>query len=282
MPQPLSRQHAQSRLWPVLDEDGALPDISDLSQYRLPDERPDQYDQIVHALQSRAAAYGELAAALPFTWDARPDNHTHQLRVGPIEVMANASAPETILFDIAVLERLGRPDVELVGNSFGQSLIDAAAPAIAEADLAHILVIDNVPNYLQPRGPYHPIIDEARRDRFLQDFRRWITETSGETRVADAVAMKQRVEERLRDAQEELFLRHLDPRAGYYTFGKTLTSAVADLVVPYVGTAATAISDLREARAVKRNRWQGFLISFRRAARDGDADDDDGARVPRE
>lgn len=208
-----------------------------------------------------------MAAGLKVDWDARFDNHTHPLRVGELEVVGNAAAPDTILFDLAVLERLNRYDVELVGNSFGHGLVEAVNPAIAAQDLAHVLVIDDVPNYLSPNGPYHPVIEEARNDRFLKDFRRWVSDTAAETPATEPERIKHQVEQRLREAQEELFLAYLEPRSQYFSVGKAITGAVADLIVPWTGTIGTAVADIREARDLRHRRWQGFLVSFERTAR---------------
>jgi hypothetical protein len=39
-----------------------------------------------------------------------------------------------------------------------------------KAKLVEFLVINNIPNYLSPEGPYHPCVEEARDNPFLKDF----------------------------------------------------------------------------------------------------------------
>ena len=77
--------------------------------------------------------------------------------------------------------------------------------------------------------------------------------------------MKEDVENRIKEAQRELFLEYLDPRTHYTSVAKTITGAIGDLVVPGVGTAAQLIQDVRAARGVRNERWQGFLVSLERA-----------------
>jgi hypothetical protein len=249
-----------------LDEENMLPHLEDLHPDRLRLERPDEYERIVNSVRRRFSNFDAVAASLRMTWDARPDNHTHGLRLGRIQLTGNSLAPQAILFDAALLDRLGRPNVELVGNSFGQSLMEGANPAVADADLAHVLVFDKIPNYLSPQGPYDPVVDEVRQERSLRDFRRWVADTASTTSPNEVNRVKADVEQTIRDAQRDYFVAHVDPKAQYYTTAKTLVGVIADLIVPWTGTVGSLIAGVRDSRRAKRNRWQGFLISLERAA----------------
>jgi hypothetical protein len=46
----------------------------------------------------------------------------------------------------------------------------------------------------------------------------------------------------------------------FLSVGKTMTASLANLIAPGSGTVATLVSTLRERRAAKKNRWQGFLL----------------------
>jgi hypothetical protein len=247
-----------------IDEEGLLPDMSDFDSRRAYDE----WAELERVSETRdwRPGFGEVIARLPTTWETACDNHTHTLQVGSVRTAANAGSPDKILFDIEVLKRLDRSDVELVGNTFGQWWLESVSPGVREQDLAHVLVIDQIPNYLSRLGPYHPVIDDVREDRFLKDFRRWISDTA-ETSVEEAIKVKAEVEQRLRDAQEEALLARLDPRTYHVSTAKTMTGFVAGLIVPGVGAAAGMAENVRDSRAAKRDRWQGFLVSFAQAAR---------------
>ena len=247
-----------------VDEEGMLPEIDDLDPWALAKERAPEIDEMY---ERRAGFIGMPdPRALRIDWDAKADNHTHSLRIGPLTVSANAGDPRLILFDLEVVRRLARSGVELVGNTWSQGLLDVRNTAPPEA-LVHALTIDRIPNYQMRLGPYHPVIAEARSDRFLVDFRRWASDLSPETPTGQLGELKVRVERGLEEAQAQLFLAHLDPRATYYSIGKTVLTSLADAVVPLVGAGSQVYADLRHDRRVRDDRWQGFLVSLDQIAR---------------
>jgi hypothetical protein len=248
-----------------LNEDGGLPDLDGLDPFELSRSRLSEYEALSRA-RSSLPDYGDVVRSLRMDWPALPDNHGRSVSLGRLNVMGNAGTPENILFDLAVIERLDRRGLELIGNTFGQRTLEQFNPAVRDADLAHVMVIDDIPNYLSPEGPYHPVIDEVREDRFLKDFRRWISETT-RTSIDEAQAVKADVEQRIREAQEELFLNHLDPNRKYYSVAKTLTTTAASTLVPGSGAVASTIAELRDDRRVRDQRYQGFLVGLKRAAR---------------
>lgn len=246
-----------------LDEDGALTELGEL-------DIEEEYEAYLAAEEKSGRQPGFANAwrrvdAIPRNWDARWDNHTHGLDLAGKEAAGNSADPRLILLDLAIIEHLNQKGLELAGNTVGQERMEVLQPSVRRADLAHVLTIGHLPNYLSAKGPYHPVIDEVREDRFLKDFRRWITETS-ETSTEEAAAIKATVEKGLRRAQREAFLAHLNPRAHYETVGKTLTGVVGDLIVPGVGTAGQLIQDVRDMRSVRNERWQGFLLGMEAAA----------------
>jgi hypothetical protein len=247
-----------------LDEENALPDLAEIDIEAACDAlyAAERAEQSVGAL---SPSRNLLLPDPPGSWDASWDNHTHELLIAKTRVSANSARPDRILFDLEVLEHLGRQNVELVGNAMGQQWIEWIQPGVRELDLAHVLTIDQIPNYLAPTGPHHPVIDEVRNDRFLKDFRKWISETA-ETSSEEATKVKETVERGLREAQEDVFLKDLDQASYSESIGKTLVGSIGDFIVPGVGTGAQLLQDVRAVRETRHRRWQGFLISMRRAA----------------
>lgn len=247
-----------------LDEERMLPDLSDLELSSMgatipSDPTMSRRYQKVHRLFE---SYNELIEALGINWGAGPDNHTHSLRVGSLSVSANSVGLEHMLFDLEVVRRLNKPSIELVANSFGQHWLEESNPQIREASLAEVLVIERIPNYLTPQGPYHPSIDEARDNPFLVDFRRWVSSTSHTAEAKELQEVKREVEEAIRRSQEEIFLRYLDPRTQYLSVGKTLGGAALDVFIPCMSTAVNLVQDVKDIREKSVLRWQGFLVSL--------------------
>ena len=255
-----------------LDEEGLLPDVGEAMK-SLPSPSDDP-----HFVMAATAAgdpfrqYGDLVAALRLDWGVVPDNHTHQLRVGGATLSANGLSADVVRLDIEIQARLERDDVELIGNSYGQSLLQRVNTGIGAADLAHVLVVDRIPNVMSPKGPYHPVIKDLREDSYLKAFRRWIAESATETTPAEAEKFKASVELRLQEAKEEALLQSFDESRLFYSTAKTLTGIVADLFAPGASALKDIIVNVQEAREARHSRWQGFLISLDKTVRRGAAD----------
>ena len=125
---------------------------------------------------------------------------------------------------------LRRKDVELVTNSFSQRWLEDPANPIMKAKLAELLVIDNIPNYLSPEGPYHPCVEEARDNPFLKEFRKWVVTQSTSANEADRPDIKREAEATIRKTQDEIFLKYLDRKTQYMTLGKILAGVGVDIV----------------------------------------------------
>jgi hypothetical protein len=140
-----------------LDEEGALPSLADIdvdtAAGRLSAD-PTMQERYA-AVTGLFRRYDRVLQTSRVDWGSGPDNHTHGLRIGDIETSANSVRLESILFDLEVVRRLPWDD-ELVANSFGQRWLDVARPKLAAADLAHVLVLDRIPNFLLREGPFTP------------------------------------------------------------------------------------------------------------------------------
>jgi hypothetical protein len=248
-----------------LDEEGRLPDVSDVDVYTI---ASNLYEPLRGRLESNREILevDVVSAEVRRRWGARPDNHSRTLQLGSSSMAANAGALECILFDLAVLQRLGRSDIELVSNSLGQRWMDMGGAESPDA-LAHILVVDELPNYLSPDGPYHPVVEEARDNKHLRHFRDWVATTSSVPSPRELMEVKEEVREGIRESQEELFLKWLDPSSHYQTMGKTVLGTIADLFAGPASSMASLFEEFRDKEASSRLRWQGFIVSFGQAAR---------------
>ncbi|HYX73041.1 MAG TPA: hypothetical protein VE732_09740 [Nitrososphaera sp.] len=247
-----------------LDESGMLPQIDDIHVpplHKTIESDPALAERYNRFFDSRPD-YMETVKRIGIDWDAAPDNHTHGLQVGNIRAGGNSSI-ENVLFDIEVITRLGRTDIELITNSFTQGWFDAPNNPIIRASLAEILVIDNIPNYLSSKGPYHPCIDEARENSFLKNYRAWVIDRSAHADVKELSDVKKEVEATIQRAQDEIFLKYLDPKTQYFSAGKTIAGAAADLAIPYLSTVTSIAEGIHNYFETKDRRWQGFIVSTR-------------------
>ena len=162
------------------------------------------------------------------------------------------------------MRRLDRNDIEMVNNSFFQAWLQDFLNPLGKAKLTELLVLNKIPNYLTRRGPYHRCIDDARRNPYLKDFRKWIVEQSIGSSLKEIRDMKKQVESAIKESEDEIFLDQLNPKNKYYSIGKTLLDTGLDLSIP----CSSVVRNLAEAACndyeMKQRRWQGFIISLRK------------------
>ena len=137
---------------------------------------------------------------------------------------------------------------------------------MAQAALTELLTINGIANYLTPSGPYHPVVDEVRDENYLRDFRKWITQQTLPPSAQELRDVKESVESTMRKAQEDVFLKHLDPKGLYKSVGKSILGDAIGYFIPVTGTVMTAVEEARKRAVTKDMRWQGFVIGARRRA----------------
>lgn len=215
-------------------------------------------------MRSSFQIYWNVVRQVGVTWEAAPDNHTHRLKVGEKNYSGNSMNPDNIVFDLATVELLKfklKKDIQLITNSFTQNWLDSPDSFLAKSKLTELLIIENVPNYLSRKGPYHECIEAVRENEFLKGYRKWISKQKLKFDPKELEEYKLEIENQLAKAQKEIFLKHLDPKSTYMSIGKTIVGAIADNFIPLIST-AYAIGEELDSRAEKKDMmWQGFIIS---------------------
>jgi hypothetical protein len=204
--------------------------------------------------------YREVIRRAGINWDASPDNHTHSLSIGPLEVSANSISPAAIGMDLLILEHLKDWSFDYVTNTFSSDFILPEQSGFFRAKLTEELVIDRVPNYLQQLGPYHPCIEEAREHRYLVEFRSWISTETAPKNSKDVAEIKKSVKEALRETQKNLLEHYFSKTEPVWTLSKSLGGMAADLLLPGVGSVIDVHSQYKEEKEKQKVRWQGFLL----------------------
>jgi hypothetical protein len=211
------------------------------------------------------ARYWQLVAGVGVHFDAATDNHTHTLQIGPITVSANSASISSFLFDLQVLRLINRADVELITNSVSQRWLESTAIA-GQAMLTHSLILDGIPNYLSPSGPYHPCVEEVRANSYLSDFRRWVSDQDVTPDSNEVALIKQEVENEIKRARNEVFLKYLSRESEYLSVGKTVFGTLADLAIPGISVVMEIGSKVKEHAEIQERRWQGFVLQAQTAA----------------
>lgn len=194
------------------------------------------------------------------------DNHTHGLKFGQFEGLA-ASHERNLAIDMLFHSRLNDPNIELITNSNLRPLETSDEDVWGKLKLTELLVVENIPNFLTKSGPYHPVIDEVRENKYLSEFREWIVQQNGLAGVHEVSEMKEQVERALQEAQDELFMKHLDSSRHFKTVGEAMLGDLAGLVCPVAGTVKALAEAGTDLLKPSNNRWQGFVVGAKRTIR---------------
>jgi hypothetical protein len=256
-----------------LDESGLLPNITDIAYWNSIDvfSDPNISERYSRNLEKTAGEYNSTRIFLDrLIPGADTDNHRHVLSIGGREDLVPSSAPirlDNILFDLEVIKRIGRKDVELITNSGTQWWFDSPNNPILQAKLVELLTIGNIPNYLSSKGPYHPCVEDVRNSPYLQSFRTWLTQQSSNVNQGEVEEVTNTVEAELKEAQEHVFLKYLDSQCMYTSTAKIVAGIVADILIPNISSVIALAEATQDYFSDKDKRWQGFIISTRRLAR---------------
>lgn len=247
-----------------LDEENQLPEFD--PQW-LPE--PDQmFDPAaVKKFQESSSVYYETKNQARVYWDAAADNHTHGLKIGNFRLSANSWNIKNVVFDAMFAERLPQK-VELLTNSFTSRLFKTEASVRDKLILSDALILESVPQFLTPRGPYHPCIEEVRESPYLREFRTWIQTEAPFAKSKNVMEVKSEVEAKLAQSQEEILLKYLDPKGSYKSLAETMIGIGIDALVPGGATVKDLIGQLGEEKKKQGLRWQGFILDARKRVKD--------------
>jgi len=221
------------------------------------------------AYREASQLYSTIREQIGVTFPAAADNHTHGLSINGSVFSANSWRVDNVLLDLQAVKQLGH-GVELILNSFTARLFDTQAEQAAKMRLAEMLVLNNIPNYLTPQGPYHECIEDVRNDTFLSDFRKWIANTKVPIAPSELREQKEKVERKLEESERDVFVKYLAPSTGYKTLGKTMIGMAVGMI-PGGGAVTDLVElggQLMDEKVKQEIRWQGFIASARGKVKD--------------
>jgi hypothetical protein len=253
-----------------VDEERLLPSMKDVgtpSHWEGLQTNPDFRTRYGAYEKSRRAFFDTYRARVlraGVDWQAAADNHSHTLQIGDARFYANSADLKNLIIDMAIVNRLSRPGLELVTNSVSQGWLGDPNSPFLRTKLAEVLTIENIPNYLTSRGPYDPCIEEVRNNHYLRDFRKWISSQAVPQDEGELLEMKRNVETVIKEAQAEVFIRAFSKRRRFLSIGKTLVGTLVDFFVPGASSAESIAEDVAGYFSDRNRRWQAFVVSTRR------------------
>ncbi len=242
-----------------LDEIGHAPNVD---PEWLPDPRDVFSAAALGDFDDSSRAYQLVKDQANIYWDAAADNHTHGLIIGNQRLSGNSWSVRNVIYDLLLVERLPK-NVELITNSFSSRLFKTEIAVGKKLQLVESLILEGVPQFLSPSGPYHSCVEEVRGSTYLSYFREWITKDAFTSNQADLKEIKKETEAKLAEAQKQIFLKYLDPKGSYKSFAETVLGAGVDTLLPGAATIKDLIGQRNEEKKKQGLRWQGFILDAR-------------------
>lgn len=246
-----------------LDEEGLLPDISDLSIYALNTMRHQEpgwrnwNDKTVS--DSRRPSSFFLQQQSPYIpWRK---STLAGLMIGD-HLWAACFDITRVLFDSLVLARViegGNLDMEIIGNSYNHDLM-ASTHSFARTRAVTSLLFSDLPEHLAPEGPFHPVLEELRSDRLISEFRQWITAAQPPPDQVDNEMWAARIRNGIRKAANSLFVRAARDSA-WRRVGMAAALDAIGILVPGLSTAVESGRIVVSRKNRNKLHWQAFLVS---------------------
>lgn len=248
-----------------LDESSMLSKIENFSLDKLKKEEIELPNQYRNFYKEFFANYENNVKNMGINWGWRGiDNHTHAIKVCDLVTNACPTNLSNLLFDMSLVKILDKRNVELITNSFTQCWIESPDNPIIRSKLAELIIIENIPNYLSPQGPYHDCVEEVRNNQYLKDYRKWILSQPANLSEKELSDVKKEVEATIQKSQDEVFLKYLNPKTSYLSVGKTVVGTTIDLLTQGVFSSIYSVCEnIVDYFTKGNNKWQGFIVSTR-------------------
>lgn len=245
-----------------MDEEGLLPNLTDLNYDKIRSEVEAQKTAGILKYDNRPT-HIELLEEWGLDWVKRADNHTHGLKFGGIESGGNQDL-HNLVFDQLVLKKIGDSEFELITNTLTDHYLSTEQSSYRNNYFSELIVVNDIPNYLTPKGPYHPCIEEVRENKYLKEFRKWVLAQKIPADKKEIKDIQNEVENVIRQAQKDIFLKYLDEKNHYKTIGKAAIGDAVGCFIPGIGTLGACVEENKKEKQKQEIKWQGFVVSAKK------------------
>ncbi|WP_146051336.1 hypothetical protein [Agrobacterium rosae] len=235
------------------DFDKAIEDI-DISMTEALKETDDRYNSTWSEVTEHVSRNGV-------------DNHTHGISALGKNFGGNATQ-RNLAIDLALIDKFPGLGLEIVLNPLTVPAIYSPFGFVDQTDnlvgfsnmeLTHrLLTFGELYDYVGNKGPYHPILDEMRNDRLLEEFRRWVGANTSILDNQEIRAIEKDVNTRLRELRIKSLEKYVSKKHLIQAPAQMLKSAVLGLVPPANGI-AKLVEIIKANRKAESVRWQAFI-----------------------
>jgi hypothetical protein len=190
--------------------------------------------------------------------DWEVDVHSRWLSIGN-----GSSTPKPSEYNLMLDDYISSQfDLDLITNSYTSFAATEFIPTELSRQLAHLVIVDNIPNFQFLEGPYHPLIEELRSDGFLVEFKKKITHMSSGKNLDDLKKISSDLKIQFDDYSKSLISRALSKKRIY--------KGIADFVLGQIVILSNIYSALDGGNTIynaindrKSLGWAGFMANIK-------------------
>lgn len=189
------------------------------------------------------------------------DHHTHGIYLGA-EKWFRASSYEirNWLFDLEVLKEFNLVSHDPIFNTNTLGIAEENGhEKLRTFTLSNELIVRNIPNYINEKGPYHESIEELRQHKFLSDFRIHLDEIFKNEKSKEIQKLASEIESTADKARRSIFEKYMSNYNNYLGIAKAAGSDIVGFFVPGTGTAMEIVNTFKERREKANLKWVAFL-----------------------
>ena len=244
-----------------LDEDSKVPtldvDTNEIEKFwkTFSNEARDEYSKFnvdyTETIRALDLSGGELYTA------------TNNLLIDGFLTRGTSHNYAKLYMDVNAVSQFEDP-VELLTNRTTSILLRTKPKAANLSQTAEALILENIIEYLDIEGPYHPFVDELRESPFLASFRAWIQNLNRNASAREIREVRKEVDTKIGESMQKFFIEMLDPSKIYKDAAGTIIETALDLIAPGGGAATSLAKSYIRDRDLEEMRWQGFIVDARR------------------
>jgi hypothetical protein len=199
--------------------------------------------------------YWKSSVENSFVSEARFDNHARGRLFGELSILPTPGSYDNFLVDYYVAEKFG---LELVENSVNSLWMTSFAKSMLSMQTSEHLLMPKLPSFQSLEGPYHPFIEDLRKDGLIYSYRQKMIEISRDSNFEGLTELKLKLDLEYQRIVAELAVGEFS--------NKRIVDGAASLTVgqvPIISNIVSGIQGINTLRNAyknkKNNSWAGFI-----------------------
>lgn len=186
---------------------------------------------------------------------ARYDNHARGRLFGELSILPTPGSYNNFLTDYFVAEKFG---FELVENSVNSIWMSSFAENMLSMQTSEHLLVPKLPSFQSINGPYHPFIEDLRKDNLINEYREQMTNISKTANFEGLGDLKKNLDLEYQRIVAELAVGEFS--------NSRIVDGTASLIlgqIPIISNITSGVQGVKELYGVYKNRkdhsWAGFI-----------------------